>query len=91
MASLQSSCLVLSTNHKSPSTAARRFHVSCSGGGGVDRRDLLLGLGGLYGATAANLNARAEPTQPPDMKACGVPDVGGVPIPNSKFTSNFGN
>ncbi|KAG6393860.1 hypothetical protein SASPL_144434 [Salvia splendens] len=82
MASLQSSLMLLSTNHKPPSTTARRFRVSCSsgGGGGVDRRDLLLGLGGLYGATAANLNARADPIQPPDMKVCGVPDVGGVPL-----------
>lgn len=32
----------------------------------VDRRDMLLGLGGLYGATTG-MNARANPIMPPDI------------------------
>ncbi|KAH7677125.1 polyphenol oxidase protein [Dioscorea alata] len=32
----------------------------------VDRRDMLLGLGGLYGATTG-MNARANPIMPPDL------------------------
>ncbi|KAH6814988.1 hypothetical protein C2S51_019808 [Perilla frutescens var. frutescens] len=60
---------------------ARRSHhlmVSCNGGGdqkppSVDRRDMLLGLGGLYGA--ANLisdqKAQANPIKPPEFKSCG--------------------
>ncbi|KAH6788777.1 hypothetical protein C2S51_003783 [Perilla frutescens var. frutescens] len=59
-----------------------RFHVSCNVGddkkpsteGRVDRRNMLLGLGGLYGA--ANLisdpKAHAAPIQPPEFNSCGA-------------------
>lgn len=67
-----------------PANARRshRFHVSCNGGadqtpssaeGRVDRRNMLLGIGGLYGA--ANLisdSANAAPIQPPELKSCGA-------------------
>ncbi|KAI3457553.1 hypothetical protein Pfo_014216 [Paulownia fortunei] len=60
---------------------SHRFQVSCNGGanhkppaeGRVDRRNMLLGLGGLYGA--ANLisdpQAFAGPIQAPEFTACG--------------------
>ncbi|KAI3457554.1 hypothetical protein Pfo_014217 [Paulownia fortunei] len=60
---------------------SHRFQVSCNGGanqkpsaeGKVDRRNMLLGLGGLYGA--ANLisdpQAFADPIQAPEFTACG--------------------
>ncbi|KAL8512338.1 hypothetical protein ACS0TY_018714 [Phlomoides rotata] len=74
-----------------PSTYARRsnaVHVSCNGGadqkptseGRVDRRNMLLGLGGLYGAS--NLisdpkGASASPIQAPEFTTCGTAhDVG---------------
>ncbi|XP_057777200.1 polyphenol oxidase I, chloroplastic-like [Salvia miltiorrhiza] len=92
MASLQSSCMVLTHNRICPlvkpshhfpnARLTYRFHVSCSSNGGVDRRNMLLGLGGLYGA--ANLisdsKAYADPIQPPDIKSCGVADVHGDPL-----------
>ncbi|KAL0443692.1 UNVERIFIED_CONTAM: Polyphenol oxidase II, chloroplastic [Sesamum latifolium] len=58
------------------------FHVSCNGGtnqnpsaeGTVDRRNLLLGLGGLYGAAnlVSDSQAYAAPIEPPEFKNCGV-------------------
>ncbi|KAL1551617.1 catechol oxidase [Salvia divinorum] len=78
MTSLYFPCTVLSTtkpHHRispppSPNTRrSRRFHVSCSGGSGdqpkVDRRNMLLGLGGLYGASNLILpgpDASAKPS-----------------------------
>ncbi|KAI4299346.1 hypothetical protein L6164_032814 [Bauhinia variegata] len=44
----------------------------------VDRRNVLLGLGGLYGAAASLRNdpfARAAPISPPDISTCGPPDL----------------
>lgn len=64
---------------RSPATAIR----STAEGGGqgkpasgdrhakLDRRNLLLGLGGMYGAaTVAGGSARGDPIQPPDLNAC---------------------
>ncbi|KAL0362572.1 UNVERIFIED_CONTAM: Polyphenol oxidase II, chloroplastic [Sesamum calycinum] len=60
---------------------SHRFQVSCNGGasqkrtedGKVDRRNMLLGLSGLYGA--ANLvsdpQAYAAPIEAPEFKSCG--------------------
>ncbi|XP_042021087.1 polyphenol oxidase I, chloroplastic-like [Salvia splendens] len=88
MASLQSSFTVLATTPTPrnsslskpsllPTTNARRSHrfrVSCSsnGGGGVDRRNMLLGLGGLYGASnlISGRKANADPILPPDLSQC---------------------
>uniref|UniRef100_A0A6V7QWC5 Tyrosinase copper-binding domain-containing protein n=1 Tax=Ananas comosus var. bracteatus TaxID=296719 RepID=A0A6V7QWC5_ANACO len=44
--------------------------------GRIDRRDLLLGLGGLYGATTGlglNRQAAAAPILAPDLSTCGPP------------------
>ncbi|KAK6157446.1 hypothetical protein DH2020_011694 [Rehmannia glutinosa] len=65
-------------------TPTHRFHVSCNNNNGganpkpspesgrVDRRNMLIGLGGLYGA--ANLipdpKALADPIQAPEFKSC---------------------
>ncbi|KAK4338112.1 hypothetical protein RND71_042599 [Anisodus tanguticus] len=56
------------------------FKVSCNANNsgehdknleGVDRRNVLLGLGGLYGAAnLAPLAATASPIPPPDLKSC---------------------
>ncbi|XP_031091344.1 polyphenol oxidase II, chloroplastic-like [Ipomoea triloba] len=67
----------------------RRFKVSCNaaeGGGGdggesqqkFDRRDVLLGLGGLYGAASLGANplASAAPIQAPVLSNCVVPAAG---------------
>ncbi|KAL1538376.1 catechol oxidase [Salvia divinorum] len=96
MASLQSSFTVLATtptSRNSPlpkpsllSTARRshRFQVSCSsGGGGVDRRNMLLGLGGLYGASnlISGRKANADPILPPDLSQC---DPTGATTTNSQ-------
>ncbi|KAL0399563.1 UNVERIFIED_CONTAM: Catechol oxidase B, chloroplastic [Sesamum radiatum] len=42
--------------------------------GKVDRRNMLLGLGGLYGATnlVPTPGASANPIQPPELDKCGV-------------------
>ncbi|KAG6403022.1 hypothetical protein SASPL_135237 [Salvia splendens] len=76
MAALQSSFTVLATPRNSPipTTNARRSHrfrVSC-GGGGVDRRNMLLGLGGLYGASKliSGRKANADLILPPDLSQC---------------------
>ncbi|KAL1538366.1 catechol oxidase [Salvia divinorum] len=76
------------SHHLLPSARlSRRFRVSCSGSpaeeGKVDRRNMLLGLGGMYGA--ANLVsdgelARAAPLLPPEFKSCGVAYVGDDPL-----------
>ncbi|XP_057812430.1 polyphenol oxidase I, chloroplastic-like [Salvia miltiorrhiza] len=82
MASLQSSFMVMATttnpNLRTTSQLAsrrrRRFEVSCSsdggGGGRVDRRNMLLGLGGLYGASGLIRKAEAVPISPPDLSKC---------------------
>ncbi|KAL2245552.1 polyphenol oxidase I, chloroplastic-like [Sesamum indicum] len=64
------------------SRRSHRFQVSCNGGinqnpsadGTVDRRNLLLGLGGLYGAAnlVSDSQAYAAPIEPPEFKNCGV-------------------
>ncbi|KAI4296684.1 hypothetical protein L6164_036625 [Bauhinia variegata] len=51
----------------------------------LDRRNVLLGLGGLYGAAATLRNdpfAHAAPIAPPDISACGPPDLpsGAAPV-----------
>ncbi|CAI9787692.1 unnamed protein product [Fraxinus pennsylvanica] len=69
-----------------PSTAksSTRFHVSCNvrndgqnapnSRGKFDRRNMLLGLGGIYGSTlTSNQPALADPIQPPDLSKCGPP------------------
>ncbi|KAH6782515.1 hypothetical protein C2S51_007808 [Perilla frutescens var. frutescens] len=47
-----------------------RFVVSCEGGGGIDRRNLLMGLGGLYSAANLNSKSLALPIPPPDFNIC---------------------
>ncbi|KAG6398112.1 hypothetical protein SASPL_139564 [Salvia splendens] len=76
MASLQSSFTArptIPTTRIPPSQLAvtKRSVVSCSGGG-VDRRNMLLGLGGLYGATSLvpGQKAEASPILPPDLSTC---------------------
>lgn len=61
---------------KSPSHSSN-FSVSCSGHNGkdgspqLDRRDVLLGMGGLYGATnLVNSSAMAEPIPPVTLDKC---------------------
>ncbi|XP_047974400.1 polyphenol oxidase I, chloroplastic-like [Salvia hispanica] len=86
MASLQSSFTVLATkptpNPRLSQLRARRSMVSCStsNGGRVDRRNMLLGLGGLYGASSLvpGRTARADPLLPPDLSTC---DPEGAYIP----------
>ncbi|KAI3852860.1 hypothetical protein MKW92_049202 [Papaver armeniacum] len=62
----------------------------------IDRRNMLLGLGGLYGATTAGFGAdpmaMAAPIAPPDLSKCGPADIppGGTPTnccppPNTKI------
>ncbi|CAL5014835.1 unnamed protein product [Urochloa decumbens] len=51
-----------------------------SGGGRVDRRDVLLGLGGAAAAAAAGLaaspgGALAAPIQAPDLASCNTPEI----------------
>ncbi|XP_057812441.1 polyphenol oxidase I, chloroplastic-like [Salvia miltiorrhiza] len=79
MASLQSSFMVVATtsnpNLRTSSQLAsrprRRFEVSCSSDGGrVDRRNMLFGLGGLYGASGLIRKAEALPISPPDLSKC---------------------
>ena len=79
MASLQSSFAVLYTTPKPRNSAfmkPSRARVSCnggeSGGGRLDRRNMLFGLGGLYGASSlvGGRKAEADPLQPPDISFC---------------------
>ncbi|KAL6554320.1 hypothetical protein OROMI_019993 [Orobanche minor] len=58
-----------------------RLQVSCSAAenpdtpaGKVDRRNMLLGLGGLYGAASlvSSLEASANPIQTPELDKCGL-------------------
>ncbi|XP_009588337.1 polyphenol oxidase E, chloroplastic-like [Nicotiana tomentosiformis] len=62
------------------------FKVSCTGEhdgnqldaikeGAVDRRNVLLGLGGLYGAANLAPLASAAPVPPPDQKSCGTATI----------------
>ena len=67
MASLQSSFTVLATTPKPRNSAfmkPSRARVSCNGGdnggGRVDRRNMLLGIGGLYGASSLVGGRKAE-------------------------------
>ncbi|XP_057812429.1 polyphenol oxidase I, chloroplastic-like [Salvia miltiorrhiza] len=83
MASLQSSFTAVAATTNSPfrkpsqlgsRRSHGRFQVSCSSGGGgsgrIDRRNMLLGLGGLYGAGSAIRKAEALPILPPDLSTC---------------------
>ncbi|CAI9784324.1 unnamed protein product [Fraxinus pennsylvanica] len=62
------------------SRRSHRFQVSCdakknveTSQGKIDRRNMLLGLGGMYGAAnlVANPSAYADPVQAPDFTKCG--------------------
>ncbi|KAI3961266.1 hypothetical protein MKX01_006980 [Papaver californicum] len=68
--------------------------------GFIDRRNMLLGLGGLYGATTAGFGAAddrmamAAPVAPPDLSKCGAADFpdGATPVnccppPNTKIVN----
>ncbi|KAG6393867.1 hypothetical protein SASPL_144441 [Salvia splendens] len=77
MASLQFSFTALSSAPKPRSSRlpgrSHRSQISCSGdgGGGIDRRNMLLGLGGLYGAgSSLGRKAEALPILPPDLSTC---------------------
>ncbi|KAL6651413.1 hypothetical protein ACP70R_010338 [Stipagrostis hirtigluma subsp. patula] len=64
---------VLHSNHPT-----RPRHLSCKAGGGrVDRRDVLLGLGGAAAGLASSRpgGALAEPIQAPDLGDCQPPDL----------------
>ncbi|KAL5096665.1 hypothetical protein RYX36_000992 [Vicia faba] len=47
------------------------------------RRNVLIGLGGLYGTLAANPFALASPISPPDLSTCGPPDLPLGATPNN--------
>ncbi|GAU47739.1 hypothetical protein TSUD_386980 [Trifolium subterraneum] len=47
------------------------------------RRNVLIGLGGLYGTFATNPLALASPISPPDISTCGPPDVPLGATPNN--------
>ncbi|KAK2447222.1 polyphenol oxidase A1, chloroplastic [Trifolium repens] len=47
------------------------------------RRNVLIGLGGLYGTFATNPFALASPISPPDVSACGPPDLPLGATPNN--------
>ncbi|XP_058756109.1 polyphenol oxidase A1, chloroplastic-like [Vicia villosa] len=47
------------------------------------RRDVLIGLGGLYGTFATNPFALASPISPPDLSTCGPPDLPLGATPNN--------
>ncbi|XP_060207934.1 catechol oxidase B, chloroplastic-like [Lycium barbarum] len=69
------------------------FKVSCNANNsgeheknleGVDRRNVLLGLGGLYGAANLAPLATASPIPPPDLNSCGTATItDGPPVPYS--------
>nr|ADY18409.1 chloroplast polyphenol oxidase precursor [Solanum melongena] len=68
----------------------QRFKVSCNANKHekdnldvVDRRNVLLGLGGLGAANLAPLTANAAPSPPPDFKTCGIATItaDGPPVP----------
>ncbi|KAJ1272442.1 hypothetical protein BS78_06G202000 [Paspalum vaginatum] len=66
--------------HLRTKVASRPRHLSCKAAGGVDRRDVLLGLGGA--AAAAGLvtsssrgGALVAPIQAPDLRNCNPPDL----------------
>ncbi|CAI9772371.1 unnamed protein product [Fraxinus pennsylvanica] len=82
MASLQASCTLFAKPSKS--FTYPHFQVSCNAKKPssqdaetsqvrIDRRNVLVGLGGLYGASnlVSNPLAYADPVQPPDFKKCG--------------------
>lgn len=85
--SLSSSANLSSTPLSKPSQLLisskrnRHFKISCNAAAGdgadskFDRRDVLLGLGGLYGAAslASNPMASAAPIQAPEISKCVVP------------------
>ncbi|CAK8530510.1 unnamed protein product [Lathyrus sativus] len=47
------------------------------------RRNVLIGLGGLYGTFATNPFALASPISPPDLSTCGPPDLPLGATPNN--------
>ncbi|KAJ4975808.1 hypothetical protein NE237_000914 [Protea cynaroides] len=83
---------------QSPVVANRRYllsshkQVSCKSSnseneerslGRLERRDVLIGLGGLYGSASfcADPLALAAPIQAPDLSKCGPPNIDSVIIP----------
>lgn len=79
-------CLQALVVRTKSATKPRPPRLSCKAGkttggdhGGVDRRDVLLGLGGSAAAAAVlattNRSALAAPVQPPDLENCRTPDV----------------
>ncbi|KAH0648330.1 hypothetical protein KY285_033578 [Solanum tuberosum] len=49
----------------------------------VDRRNVLLGLGGLYGAANLTPLSTAAPSPPPDCKTCSTTTITNGPVPYS--------
>nr|WMB80850.1 PPO-2 [Aphelandra squarrosa] len=81
-----SQLLARSNRFPTPRKTARRHSISCKSAdntdekspGRFDRRDVLIGLGGLYGATAlsaASPFAFAAPISAPDVTKCGPADL----------------
>ncbi|XP_051152310.1 polyphenol oxidase I, chloroplastic-like [Andrographis paniculata] len=66
-------------------STSNAFSVSCAAAGNgkdspqFDRRDMLLGMGGLYGATSL-APATAAPIPPPKLDTCGVAMDGDQPV-----------
>ncbi|XP_060207963.1 catechol oxidase B, chloroplastic-like [Lycium barbarum] len=71
--------------------SSQSFKVSCNANNsgeheknleGLDRRNVLLGLGGLYGAANLAPLATASPIPPPDLNSCGPATItDGPPVP----------
>ncbi|KAG9454118.1 hypothetical protein H6P81_007022 [Aristolochia fimbriata] len=80
----------------------RNYKVSCSttdreneiSGSRFDRRDVLIGLGGLYGATSLGFNtpaAAGAPIMPPDLSKCGPADLPAGAAPTNCCPPNLQN
>lgn len=69
----------------------RSLPISCGGGNDgdrngpfIDRRNVLIGLGGLYGAASSvGFNAIAAPIAPPDLSKCGPADLPAGAVPTN--------
>lgn len=69
----------------------RSLLISCKGGRDadnavpfIDRRNVLIGLGGLYGAASSiGFDAVAAPIAPPDLSKCGPADLPAGAIPTN--------
>ncbi|CAO2036541.1 unnamed protein product [Urochloa humidicola] len=69
-----SGLVLLPTKHSShPPRRLSRCKAITDGGGRVDRRDVLLGLGGTAAVGLATSHALAAPIQPPDLASCNTP------------------